>query len=35
LEISRLDGLEPGEIENMACMKEIDALIKQTKYYKQ
>jgi hypothetical protein len=35
LEISRLDSLEPGDIENMACMQEIDSLIKQTKYYKQ
>jgi hypothetical protein len=35
LEISRLDSFEPGDIENMSCMKEIDSLIKQTKYYKQ
>ncbi|RAV08888.1 hypothetical protein [Paenibacillus contaminans] len=35
LEISRLDSFEPGDIENMACMQEIDSLIKQTKYYKQ
>jgi hypothetical protein len=35
LEISRLDSFEPGDIENMPCMQEIDALIKQTKYYKQ
>lgn len=35
LEISRLDSFEPGDIENMPCMKEIDTLIKQTKYYKQ
>lgn len=35
LEISRLDSLEPGDIENMPCMKEIDELIKQTKLYKQ
>lgn len=34
-EISRLDGLDPGEIENMPGMQEIDSLIKQTKYYKQ
>lgn len=35
LEISRLDSFELGDIENMPCMKEIDLLIKQTKYYKQ
>ncbi|QGQ94189.1 hypothetical protein EHS13_04335 [Paenibacillus psychroresistens] len=35
LEISRLDSFEPGDIEQMPCMQEIDALIKQTKYYKQ
>lgn len=35
LEISRLDSFEPGDIENMACMQEIDSLIKQTKFYKQ
>ncbi|MFC5702395.1 hypothetical protein ACFPVX_13920 [Cohnella faecalis] len=35
LEISRLDSFEPGDIENMPCMQEIDSLIKQTKYYKQ
>nr|WP_309145297.1 hypothetical protein [Paenibacillus mendelii] len=35
LEISRLDSFEPGDIENMPCMQEIDTLIKQTKYYKQ
>lgn len=34
LEISRLDSFEPGDIENMPCMQEIDALIKQTKLYK-
>ena len=34
LEIARLDSFEPGDIENMACMKEIDSLIKQTKLYK-
>jgi len=34
LEISRLDSFEIGEIEKMACMQEMDALIKQTKYYK-
>ncbi|WP_127586224.1 hypothetical protein [Paenibacillus koleovorans] len=35
LEISRLDSIEPGEIERMPAMVEIDSLIKQTKYYKQ
>ncbi|BBI31307.1 hypothetical protein [Cohnella abietis] len=35
LEISRLDSFEPGDIENMPCIQEIDSLIKQTKYYKQ
>ncbi|WP_028550299.1 hypothetical protein [Paenibacillus sp. UNC451MF] len=35
LEISRLDSLEPGDIEAMPCMQEIDSLIKQTKHYKQ
>ncbi|MBP1995418.1 hypothetical protein [Paenibacillus eucommiae] len=35
LEISRLDSFDPGVIENMPCMQEIDSLIKQTKYYKQ
>ncbi|WP_219837292.1 hypothetical protein [Paenibacillus sp. R14(2021)] len=35
LEISRLDSFEPGDIENMPCMQEIDALIQQTKLYKQ
>ena len=34
LEISRLDSLEPGDIDDMPCMQEIDALIKQTQYYK-
>jgi len=34
LEISRLDVLDPEQIENMAGMREIDALIKQTKLYK-
>ncbi|UVI33224.1 hypothetical protein [Paenibacillus spongiae] len=34
LEISRLDSFEPGDIEKMPCMQEIDSLIKQTKYYK-
>lgn len=34
LEISRLDSLEPGDIDGMPCMQEIDALIKQTQYYK-
>ncbi|WP_042160197.1 hypothetical protein [Paenibacillus gorillae] len=35
LEISRLDSFEPGDIENMPCIQEIDSLIKQTKFYKQ
>ncbi|AJY73553.1 hypothetical protein VN24_01565 [Paenibacillus beijingensis] len=35
LEISRLDSFEPGDFENMPCMQEINALINQTKYYKQ
>ncbi|WP_152393823.1 hypothetical protein [Paenibacillus guangzhouensis] len=34
LEISSLDHIEPGEIEQLTCMQELDALIKQTKYYK-
>lgn len=34
LEISSLDNIEPGEIEQLSCMQELDALIKQTKYYK-
>ena len=34
LEISRLDSLEPGEIDSMPGMMDLDALIKQTKYYK-
>ncbi len=35
LEISRLDSFEPGDIDQMPCMQEIDTLIKQTKLYKQ
>lgn len=35
LEISRLDSFEPGDIDQMPCMQEIDSLIKQTKFYKQ
>ncbi|MCC3371540.1 hypothetical protein [Cohnella sp. REN36] len=35
VEISRLDGIEPGDIEGMPGMQEIDALIKQTKFYRQ
>lgn len=35
IEISRLDSFEPGDIDNMPCMQEIDSLIKQTKLYKQ
>lgn len=34
LEISRLDSFELGDIENLSCIQEIDALIKQTKLYK-
>jgi hypothetical protein len=34
LEISRLDSFEPGDIENMSCIQEIDSLIKQTEFYK-
>lgn len=34
LEFSRINSLEDGEIEKMSGMKEIDELIKQTKYYK-
>ncbi|WP_135548157.1 hypothetical protein [Paenibacillus cymbidii] len=34
LELSRLDSIEPGELESMPCLQEIDALIKQTKLYK-
>lgn len=33
LEIARLNSTDYRDVENMACMKEIDALIKQTKYY--
>jgi len=35
MEISRLDSFDPGDIEKMECMQEIDSLIKQTKYYKE
>lgn len=35
LEISRLDSLEMGDIGQMPGMQEIDALIKQTQFYKQ
>lgn len=34
MEISRLDSIDPGDIEKMPCMQEIDELIKQTKLYK-
>lgn len=34
VEISNLDSFELTDIEKMDCMKEIDALIEQTKYYK-
>ncbi|MCG7406614.1 hypothetical protein MH117_04225 [Paenibacillus sp. ACRRX] len=35
LEISSLDHIEPGEIEQLSCVQELDSLIRQTKYYKQ
>lgn len=35
LELSKLNSLEEGELENMITMKEIDELINKTKYYKQ
>ncbi|BCG61113.1 hypothetical protein PUR_45380 [Paenibacillus sp. URB8-2] len=35
LEISQLDSTDYQNIENMPCMQEMDALIKQTKFYKQ
>lgn len=35
LEISRLDSWEIGDIGQMPGMQEIDALIKQTQFYKQ
>lgn len=35
LEISRLDSVEAGDIEQMPCMQEIDQLIKHTKLYRQ
>ncbi|MDT3427658.1 hypothetical protein J2Z22_003221 [Paenibacillus forsythiae] len=35
LEISLLDSTDYKDIENMPCMQEMDALIKQTKFYKQ
>lgn len=34
LEISLLSSTDYRDVEEMPCMKEIDALIKQTKYYK-
>lgn len=34
LEISKLNSLEDGEIENMSAMKEIDELINETKFYR-
>lgn len=34
LEISKLNSFEVEDIDNMACMKEIENLIKQTKFYK-
>lgn len=35
VEISRLDSIEPGDIERMPAMVEIASLIRQTQYYKQ
>ncbi len=35
LEISRLDSTDYAAIEAMPCIREIDALIQQTKFYKQ
>ncbi|MFD1775396.1 hypothetical protein [Paenibacillus rhizophilus] len=35
LEISQLDSTDYQNIEDMPCMQEMDALIKQTKFYKQ
>lgn len=35
LEISLLGSTDYKDVEEMPCMKEIDSLIKQTKYYKQ
>ncbi|MNY69118.1 hypothetical protein D3C86_2070090 [compost metagenome] len=35
LEVSRLDSLEMRDIGQMPGMQEIDALIKQTQFYKQ
>ncbi|MGU3470149.1 hypothetical protein ACLBWT_03160 [Paenibacillus sp. D51F] len=35
LEISRLDGIDPDDIDDMPGMQELDSLIKQTKFYKQ
>ncbi|WP_159885361.1 hypothetical protein [Paenibacillus puerhi] len=35
LEISLLSSSDYKDVEEMPCMKEIDSLIKQTKYYKQ
>ena len=34
LEISKLNSFEIEDIDNMACMKEIENLITQTKFYK-
>lgn len=34
LEISKLNSLEDGEIENMSAMKEMDDLINKTKFYR-
>jgi len=34
LEISRLDSIDVKDIDEMTCVKEMNALIEQTKYYK-
>ena len=34
LEISKLDDINAGDLENMAAIQEINELIEQTKYYK-
>lgn len=34
LEITRLETVDVNEVESLACLKEIDSLIKQTKYYR-
>lgn len=34
IELTRLDNVEIGDVDDMAAMKELDTLIKQTKLYK-